>query len=332
MLRSREILNSISNGTAAGILIFDANRNILETNSQFLKMLDYNGERPADFRWEALTPQEFHSIDAAKIKKLHQVGECSPWRKEFFARDGERVPVLVQPGLLEAPGEFYALIIDASQLDREQYFEVFAGGLLNLYDEERRRIAKELHDTTAQNLAALSMNLTMLGSALGDMNRTRELLTECNTLAEECLKEVRSLSYMLHPPLLDELGLESALRAFSGLFQRRTGVDVSLVFVGPIGRLPTQMELAIFRIAQESLFNVHQHSESTAAEVLLTRRGSAVELTVRDWGKGITQEAINGSGLGLAGMRERARLLGSQLEIEPADPGTLVRAGFRLEP
>lgn len=205
-----------------------------------------------------------------------------------------------------------------------------AGRLLNLYDDERRTIARELHDTTAQNLAALSMNLTMLEAAMEDPVRSRLILSECNALADECLKEVRSLAYMLHPPLLDELGLVSALRAFMDLFQKRTGVTAELK-AGSFSRPEPAIELAAFRVAQEALFNVHRHSGSGRAEVSVIRTGSDLEISVRDWGKGMDGMDPAQNSLGIAGMRERVRLLGGQLEIRNAGPGTLIRASFPME-
>jgi signal transduction histidine kinase len=136
---------------------------------------------------------------------------------------------------------------------------------------------------------------------------------------------------MLHPPLLDELGLESAMRAFVDLFKRRTGVSVELT-CDNLGRLRREEELVAFRIAQEGLFNVHRHSGSPRAEVRLARRDSCLEVTVRDWGKGIDAEsAASTTSLGIAGMRERARLLGGKLEVLNASPGTLVRAEIHVE-
>jgi two-component system NarL family sensor kinase len=252
--------------------------------------------------------------------------------------DGKLVPVVVQTTHIEGSrrrdggsGHFGALVTDATSLvETEQDFQKLAGGLLNLYDEERRRIARELHDTTAQNLAALSMNLTMLGGAMKDVGRASAILKECEALTDACLKEVRSLSYMLHPPLLDELGLETALRAFTSLFERRTGIAVDLILSGQIGGLAPEVELAAFRIVQESLFNVQRHSGSRKAEVRLARRDGDFEVSVRDWGTGLAPNA-NLSGVGVAGMRERVRLRGGHLEIGPVDPGTLVRAKFPME-
>jgi two-component system NarL family sensor kinase len=241
--------------------------------------------------------------------------------------------VIVQSTKIEeADQPFAALSGNTTGLvETEQDFQGLAGRLLSLYDEERRSIARELHDTTAQNLAALSMQLTMLSGAMQDTARAQAILTECECLTGQCIREVRSLSFTLHPPLLDELGLETALRVFLNLYERQAGITVSLILPGQIGRLDPVVELAAFRIAQESLFNVQRHSGSKQAEVYLSRQDGTFEVAVRDWGKGIKPDAEVNDSVGIPEMRERVRLLGGQLEICQVDPGTVVRAKFPLE-
>jgi PAS domain S-box-containing protein len=331
--RADEKVYRISDFCVAGFLLFDANGHILEANHNFLQMLKYGPENLAELKWEELTPQQYHALDRGQLREAQERGQSTPWRKEFLASDGERIPVLVQAACVEEhSGQFVSLVLNTSELERsEQDFRTLPGRLLNLYDDERRRIARELHDTTAQNLAALSMNLAMLAGALGDSERSRAILAECDSLTDECLKEVRSLSYMLHPPLLDELGLESALRAFIAMYERRTNVAVKLTLKNQIGRLRPEVELGVFRIAQESLFNVQRHSGSDTVEIQLARSGSMFEVSIRDWGKGVDSEVVRSKSLGIAGMRERVRLLGGELEIGPANPGAIVRARFPLE-
>lgn len=294
-------------------------------------MLKFDPDQLPDLSWERLTPAEYHAIDRAKLKEAEESQSAVPYRKEMIARDGECIPVVVQTARME-DGTVAALIMNATGMaETEQDFQKLAGGLLNLYDEERRRIARQLHDTTAQNLAALAMNLTLLGSAMEGAGKAPQILKECEALTEECLKEVRTLSYMLHPPLLDELGIETALRAFITQFERLTGIGVGLVLRGPSGRLAAEVELAAFRIAQEGLFNVRQHSGSQRAEVTLSRGAGVFEISVRDWGKGVERGIGFSKSIGIAGMRERVRLLGGELEIGPMDPGTVVCAKFPME-
>lgn len=174
------------------------------------------------------------------------------------------------------------------------------------------------------------MNLMMLHDALSAPDRAAAILAECNALTEECLKEIRALSYTLYPPLLDELGLSAALRSFVDLYQRGSPVSVALR-LRSLPRFRREVELAAFRVAQESLLNVHRHSGSKRAEVQVIARDSEVQVTVRDWGSGLKEGTLNGDGLGIAGMRERARLLGGSVHIEAANPGTRVRAVLPLE-
>ncbi len=316
-----------------GYFILDFQGKIRAATQPFLATLGYDNEMTADLGWDSITPSEYHAVDRAKFAELEATGHCVPWRRELIARNGIRIPVVIGmfplAGATDLAGAVAVNVSDMQSSERD--LQKLAGRLLNLYDDERRNIARELHDTTAQNLAALSMNLTMLASVLEDPVRARKILEECSAVTEECLREVRSLSYMLHPPLLDELGLESAIRAFIDLYKRRTGVSVEFT-CDNFGRLRREEELAAFRIAQEGLFNVHRHSGSARAEVRLTRRDTWLDVTVRDWGKGIDADiAVSSTSLGIAGMRERARLLGGKLDVVNADPGTLVRAEIHVE-
>lgn len=319
--------------SAAAAIIFDGKGTILDANKAFCEMLNYGSAELSGVSWGQVTARECQVLDGRELLELCDAGQAGPWRTTMLDREGRRLPVLVHAARLhQASDRYLGVMLDATQVEEsEQELRTLAGRLLKLYDEERRRIARELHDTTAQNLAALSMNLTMLGNLRPDSARGAEVLAECMSLTEECLKEVRSLSYMLHPPLLDELGLETALRTFITLYERRTGITVALISETLVGRLSPEVELGAFRIAQESLFNVHRHSGSVRAEVRLAKSEDRFQVTVRDWGVGISTEEARGETLGIAGMRERVRLLGGQLEIGPAVPGTLVHAVFRLE-
>jgi PAS domain S-box-containing protein len=201
-------------------------------------------------------------------------------------------------------------------------------------DEERRRIARELHDSTAQLLAAVMMNLGALeqpsvlrgGKAAG-------LVRESLDLVERCTQEVRILSYRLHPPLLDQMGLEPALRSYVQGFAQRSGIEVALDLACGEERLPEEVELALFRVVQEGLGNIHRHSGSRTVRIALRRKAEAVLLEVADQGTGMppkTLDAIqNGTvmqGVGLAAMQERLREIGASLEVESSAAGTRLRA------
>ncbi len=206
--------------------------------------------------------------------------------------------------------------------------------LLRLQDKERRRIARELHDTTAQNLAALSMNLVLLEQAAppGDA-RFGRLLAECQQLADHSSQEIRSLSYLLHPPLLDDFGLVRAMRDYAEGYSQRSGIRVELEAPEDWCRLPEDIEMALFRVVQESLGNVHRHSGSPVARIRLARNDEQLSLEIRDEGRGLPADLVNiqgglgaAAGVGLLGMRERIQHLGGSLELETGLPGALVRA------
>jgi PAS domain S-box-containing protein len=204
-----------------------------------------------------------------------------------------------------------------------------SGDLLRLQDKERRRIARELHDSTAQVVAAISMQLARLDDPELSAAERKRTLSETIDMAQGCARELRSLSYLLHPPLLDDLGLACAMRTFVDGYTRRTGVRVTLD-APELDRLDPDLETAIFRIVQEALTNIHKHSESADAVVKLGRREGGLTLEVVDHGRGLQQEEISAPGVGILGMRERARQLGGQLEILDNGGGTTVRAFFPL--
>jgi signal transduction histidine kinase len=206
--------------------------------------------------------------------------------------------------------------------------------LLTVQDEERRRIARELHDSTAQTMAALSMQLSALAREDPPPSeaRRRQLLADCRALADEATSELRTTAYLLHPPLLEERGLAAAITWFISGFAERSGLKVKLEIATDFARLPTDVETAIFRIVQESLHNVHRHSGSSRAEVSLTRREHSVVLKVRDYGRGPSAASAGELGVGIVGIRERLLQLGGTLAIEPADPGMVVLARLPVAP
>ena len=205
--------------------------------------------------------------------------------------------------------------------------------LLRLQDEERRKIARDLHDTTGQDLVALTTTLIQLHDAIPASSRKeRKLASQCQAVAERSLREVRTLSYLLHPPMLDAAGLEDAIRHFVEGFGERTGIQVELDVSRYFGRLPEDIELGLFRVIQESLTNIQRHSGSYTARIELHRDEQKVRLDVRDTGRGISanKRKQNGNvplavGVGIPSMEERVRQVGGQLTIESNDSGTAVR-------
>jgi two-component system, NarL family, sensor kinase len=177
------------------------------------------------------------------------------------------------------------------------------------------------------------MNLGMFANARGE----DRFLTDAIQLLDQAIAETRTISHLLHPPLLDEAGFSSAARWYMEGFAQRSGVEVKMDVPDDVGRLPKPIELGLFRLLQESLTNIHRHSGSARAEIVLQLFPDKVILQVRDYGKGISQELLENfrtkgtnSGVGLAGMRERLRELGGRLEIQSKVPGTLISVTMPL--
>jgi len=203
--------------------------------------------------------------------------------------------------------------------------------LMKLQDEERRRIARELHDSVGQTLAALAMNLALVRSDVERLSKIASALNDSENLVRDMSTEVRTISHLLHPPLLDEAGLSSAIRWYGDGFARRSGIKVEIDVPEDLQRLPSEMETAIFRVVQECLTNIHRHAGSPVARIRVRRRDDEVAVEVEDKGRGIPPEkqdemASTGTpGVGIRGMRERIRQLGGTLEIDSSNKGTLVR-------
>ena len=204
--------------------------------------------------------------------------------------------------------------------------------LLQVRDEERRRIARELHDSVGQLLAALAMNIAAMNLASQRLPPdVARMASESIALLDQANREIRTMSHLLHPPLLDEVGLESTLRWYVDGFTERSGVQVDLQISAGAERLSQEIELTVFRLVQECLANIHRHSGSKTASIRLQERDGWLNLEIKDAGKGIPPEkqieGLNGQlGVGIRGMRERLRLLGGTLEIESNPAGTTLRA------
>jgi len=257
-------------------------------------------------------PVEIHSVGlevAGKIFFLSFVQDISDKRKA------------------EAVQQAWKRSVEANQ-QTNLLLQQLSTDLLRSQDYEKRKIARELHDSTAQLLAALSINLGLLRDSELDPSLRNKLLSETIDVANKCSQEVRTLSYLLHPPLLDDLGLRGALQTYAQGFFQRTGIELGLTIPLDFGRLDQGLEMTIFRIVQEGLSNIHRHSGGALAEIRLGRDSREVCLELLDHGRGLPATAAPQRkepflfGIGILGMRQRAEQLGGTLEITSTDLGT----------
>ena len=209
-------------------------------------------------------------------------------------------------------------------------YRLMSARILELQDSERRRIARELHDSVGQFLAGLKINLNQLETANG--SEAPKLISETIVLTDYAIQEVRTISHLLHPPLLEELGFLSAARWYVDEYGKRSQVKVSLSIDEPIERLPRDVEIALFRVLQETLTNVYRHAAARAVDVRIMCRDGNVHLSVSDDGKGIPEDVLAkfrggaAPGIGLAGMRERLAEFGGQINVESSSAGSVIEA------
>lgn len=233
----------------------------------------------------------------------------------------------------------------SERVQNEQQLRRLSARLLRLQDDERRRIARELHDSTAQNLSALEMNMSLLESMVGKLDvRAQRIVSETRQIAAECSKELRNISYLLHPPLIDEVGLAFAIKWFCDGFAKRTGIVATVDIDEDFPRLHSDIEMPLFRIVQEAMTNIYRHSGADHAWVSLHRNEKHLFLEVRDNGKGFVEGVLTAEGsdsdaqpdwkvgVGLAGMRERLVNLGGKLGVESTPLGATISIQLLLEP
>ncbi len=213
-----------------------------------------------------------------------------------------------------------------------------SGELLRSQDEERRKIARDLHDSMGQDFVALATMLGQLRASIPSAKREpRRLLSECKALADKCIRDVRTLSHVLHPPMLDQAGLGDAIRDYVNGFTKRSGIHVELELSARVGRMSREVELALFRVVQESLTNIHRHSGSPRAKIRI-HRNSKLTVEISDLGQGVSRSASKGKkesrfdiGVGIPSMQERVNLIGGHLDIDTTSHGTTVRVTIPLE-
>jgi signal transduction histidine kinase len=265
-------------------------------------------------------PVESYTALASDDQRLRSIAYLQQKAQALETEMAERK--LVEEALRRTQAELETLVEQRTSALRQ-----LSSRLLSLQDTERRRIARELHDSLGQYLVGLKLNVDMLKQSPG----RQELWSAADELMQQCMSEVRTLSYLLHPPTMDAAGFTSAARWYVEGFSQRSGIKVTLDTPEHLGRLPDEIELALFRVLQETLTNVHRHSGASAATVVIRADAGQVILEVKDNGAGIPdqmlarfQETGAGMGVGLAGIRERAWELGGKLNVSSDSSGSLI--------
>lgn len=349
-LRTEKALtDSLIRSSTQGIFAFDRERRITIWNPAMERITGISaGEilrRPALEAAPALREIGEDSFITETLQGKSPEGKDRPYRVKG---SGERryfesyySPLWESSGRQGDPWEITGGLAIIHDVTERRHFEEslrhLSGRLLRLQDEERRRLARELHDSTAQTLAALSLHLSILEQRAEKLSRPAlASLGECHALAQQAHNEIRNFSHLLHPPALEELGLLGAIQSYVRKFHDTTGIALNLDLPKDLERLPQETEIALFRIFQEALANVHRHSGSPSATVRLLRDGAQLTLEVADQGKGMPGGLLGAvgvarMGIGIVGMEERLKQLGGRLEIESSSGGTTVTAILSLK-
>jgi len=312
-----------------GAAMLDARGSILYCNLSLSKLLGM----PRDQVTGRLLQDLLAPADLPFCQKLQHEAQngSSDGEMRLHLADGSLIPANFSFSVLARDKSATGVLITDLTLQKQQV--EFASRLQHMQDEERKRIARELHDSVGQLLAAIGMNIDLVQSQSHKLDaKAARAISDNARLVEQVSSEIRTISHLLHPPLLDLAGLSSALRWYVDGFSERSNIKVDLEIPADLGRLPSDVEIAIFRIVQECLTNIHRHSGSATATIRLHREGDRLLVQVQDRGKGIPiakqREVIESGrgGVGFGGMRERLRQLGGRLEIQSEGTGTLVIA------
>lgn len=337
--QTREIVNAFFSSSTVGFGILDSQLRYTRVNDVLPRMAALQPEDllgksvPEIFgqrgvRTEAVLRNVLKSgkplLDREVSAELPTIpGQVRHWLVNYFPIPG-RFGEFTQLGVI-------AVDVTARR-NAEEALRKLSGRLLGIQDQERRRIARELHDSLGQYLAALKIALELLGSSTSP-EKSKMLLAECTDVVEKSIVETRTLSHLLHPPLLDEAGFASAASWFVTGFSQRSGIPVELELPDDLPRLSEAVEIALFRVLQESLTNVHRHSQARSAEIKVEVDAEEITMEVSDHGRGMPEHVLqqlrgDGTklGVGLAGMRERIHELGGTFDVSSGTNGTTVRA------
>lgn len=309
----------------------------IDINESFLNMSGYTRDEVLGRTAHQLSVWEQPEARQLYIKALREKGSVKDMEMRFRTKSGAIRTLLLAAELVDTDGQKCILVssADVTELKQaEQRLSELSARLLQAQEQERRRIARELHDVTAQGIGLILFNLAYIRNSapqLAEPARTK--LEESISLGEQALREIRTLSYLLHPPLLDQAGLITAIQWYVKGFSERSGIRVEFVESGSEGhRMPPEIEHTLFRVVQECLTNITRHTTSATAEITLRRSADQVTLEVRDHGtEGNVVSPVNGDtiesiGVGVPGMRHRLNQLGGELSVTSDSTGTTVTA------
>ncbi len=338
--RTTSLLAAIVNSSDDAIVSKNLDGVITSWNRGAEILFGYAAEEAIGQHIKLIVPRDRQDEEVTILKRLRRGERIEHFETVRVRKDGTTLdisltisPVRDAKGRVVGASKVARDITERKRAENVLKERELSARLLQVQDEERRRIARELHDGVGQLLAAMNMNAAKVIREKSNLSPIARRCAEENlNLGEQVSADIRTVSYLLHPPLLDEMGLHSALQWYIDGFAERSKIAAKLESPADWERLPRDQELCLFRITQECLTNIHRHSGSPSALVTLSRTPGEIKLEVRDKGQGIPEESKGamvsgeGAGVGLRGMRERLKHLGGSLEIESTRSGTTVTA------
>jgi len=345
LLESQRFNQRIAETTPNVLFVYDLlERRNVYANDRSVDVLGYTPDEISEMGADFL-PRFMHPDDLASLSKLgaeyatRRDGEVFEHVFRMRHKNGQyrwvqRMATIFSRTPDGQPRQILGTVTDITRfIEAEHELHELSARLLDIQDEERRRIARELHDVTGQNLTAIGLNLTVLERSAVLEPSARAILLECQRLCEESKQEIRTLSYLLHPPMLDQFGLIGALDWYINGLKKRAKISVDLRIEPDIGRFPMELETDLFRVCQEGLTNILRYSGSETAVIRLIKRETDLVLNIEDQGRGIRSKGhldTNGKevpfGVGIPGMRERLRQHGGYLEVHSNGAGTTITA------